>query len=93
MVSVKCLVVRSWASSSYPRSSPKWIRGAVVSCYQFAITIGLLLASIVDNATKGRGGNTCWRIPISIQFVWAAILCFGMIFLPEVCVSAGNFQV
>ncbi|CEL61894.1 putative glucose transporter rco-3 OS=Neurospora crassa (strain ATCC 24698 / 74-OR23-1A / CBS 708,71 / DSM 1257 / FGSC 987) GN=rco-3 PE=3 SV=2 [Rhizoctonia solani AG-1 IB] len=63
--------------------SPKWIRGAVVSCYQWAITIGLLLAAIVNNATRDRPDYTSWRIPIAIQFVWAAILAGGMFLLPE----------
>jgi SP family sugar:H+ symporter-like MFS transporter len=63
--------------------SPKWIRGAIVSCYQWAITIGLLLASIVNNATKDRPDHSAYRIPIAIQFVWAAILSGGLLFLPE----------
>lgn len=63
--------------------SPKWIRGAVVSCYQWAITIGLLLASIVNNATQGRPDHSSYRIPIAIQFIWAVILSGGMYFLPE----------
>ncbi|KAG9029313.1 hypothetical protein FRB95_005477 [Tulasnella sp. JGI-2019a] len=63
--------------------SPKWIRGAIVSCYQWAITIGLLLASIVSNSTKNRHGHSSWQIPIGVQFAWAAILAGGMLFLPE----------
>ncbi|KAF8603793.1 general substrate transporter [Ceratobasidium sp. AG-I] len=63
--------------------APKWIRGAVVSCYQWAITIGLLVASIVNNSTKGRQDHSAWRIPIGIQFVWAAVLAAGMSLLPE----------
>ncbi|TFK39852.1 MFS monosaccharide transporter [Crucibulum laeve] len=63
--------------------SPKWIRGAVVSTYQWAITIGLLLASVVNNATKGRDNASAYQIPIAVQFVWAAILAGGMILLPE----------
>ncbi|OSX64216.1 hypothetical protein POSPLADRAFT_1054823 [Postia placenta MAD-698-R-SB12] len=63
--------------------SPKWIRGAVVAGYQWAVTIGLLLASVINNATKNRDSHAAWRIPISIQFIWAFILCTGMIFLPE----------
>lgn len=35
-------------------TAPKWIRGTVVGCYQWAITIGLLLAAIVLNSTKNR---------------------------------------
>ncbi|KAG9091559.1 hypothetical protein FRC07_011828, partial [Ceratobasidium sp. 392] len=60
-----------------------WIRGAVVSCYQWAITIGLLLAAIVNNGTKNRPSHSSWRVPIAIQFVWAFVLAFGMMLLPE----------
>ncbi|KAF9563068.1 MFS monosaccharide transporter [Agrocybe pediades] len=63
--------------------SPKWIRGAVVSTYQWAITIGILLAAIVNNATKDRDAAAAYQIPIALQFAWAAILAFGMFFLPE----------
>ncbi|KAI0658029.1 general substrate transporter [Cubamyces menziesii] len=63
--------------------SPKWIRGAVVSGYQWAITIGLLLASVINNATKDRQNHSAWQIPISIQFIWAFVLFVGMFWLPE----------
>jgi len=63
--------------------APKWIRGAIVGLYQFAITIGLLLAAIFNNATKNRPNHSSYRIPVAIQFIWAAILAFGMILLPE----------
>lgn len=49
-------------------TAPKWIRGTIVGAYQLAITIGLLLAAIVDNAT-GKFDNTgSYRIPIAVQF-------------------------
>jgi SP family sugar:H+ symporter-like MFS transporter len=64
-------------------TAPKWIRGAIVGAYQFAITIGLLLAAIVDNATKDRQDTGSYRIPISIQFAWAIILIVGVLLLPE----------
>ncbi|KAG8711572.1 hypothetical protein FRC08_015735 [Ceratobasidium sp. 394] len=63
--------------------SPKWIRGAVVSCYQWAITIGRLLAAIVNNGTKNLSNHSSWCVPVAIQFVWAALLAFGMMLLPE----------
>lgn len=63
--------------------SPKWIRGAVVSVYQFAITVGLLLAAIVNNATKDRPNTSSYRIPLGIQLIWALILSAGLVFLPE----------
>lgn len=64
--------------------APKWIRGAVVALYQWAITIGIFLASIVNNATKDMEGHTSWRIPTALQFAWAGILALGMLALPEV---------
>ena len=63
--------------------TPKWIRGAVVSLYQWAITIGLLLAACVNQGTKNRDNSGSYRIPIAIQFLWSLILGMGMIFLPE----------
>jgi sugar porter (SP) family MFS transporter len=63
--------------------SPKWIRGAVVACYQWAITIGLLLASCANEGEKDKPDASGYRWVISIQFFWAAILAGGMCFLPE----------
>jgi SP family sugar:H+ symporter-like MFS transporter len=63
--------------------SPKWIRGAVVGLYQWGVTIGLLLSSIFNNATKNRPNHSSYQIPVAIQFVWAAVLAFGMFLLPE----------
>ena len=57
--------------------------GAVVSGYQWAITIGLLIAAIVNNATKGNPNRASWQIPVTLQFAWGLILAVGMILLPE----------
>ena len=70
--------------------SPKWIRGAVVSGYQWAITIGILVASIVNNAFQNRLDSTAYRIPIALQFAWAVVLGAGMLFLPEVSFITSN---
>ncbi|KAL9636777.1 MAG: hypothetical protein Q9204_002123 [Flavoplaca sp. TL-2023a] len=64
-------------------TAPKWIRGAIVGCYQLAITIGLLVAAIANNGTKDRNDTGSYRIPIAIQFVWAIIMVVGMLILPE----------
>ncbi|TFK29674.1 MFS monosaccharide transporter [Coprinopsis marcescibilis] len=63
--------------------SPKWIRGAVVSTYQWAITIGLLIAAVVNDGTKDFTNASAYRIPIAIQFIWAGVLAVGMAVLPE----------
>jgi len=41
--------------------APKRIRGAIVSCYQFAITIGLLLAAAVVHSTNKRQDSGSYR--------------------------------
>jgi hypothetical protein len=51
--------------------------------YQFCITIGLLLAAVVDNATKDRMDTGSYRIAMSIQWLFALILGTGLFLLPE----------
>ncbi|KAF1840196.1 general substrate transporter [Cucurbitaria berberidis CBS 394.84] len=63
--------------------APKAVRGAIVSGYQFCITIGLLLASVVDNATKDRMDSGSYRIAMGMQWLFAIILGTGLFFLPE----------
>lgn len=64
-------------------TAPKWIRGAIVGAYQWAITIGLLLAAVVNNATGKRNDTGSYRIPIAVQFAWSLVLFIGLMFLPE----------
>ena len=47
------------------------------------ITIGLLIAAIVNNATKDRPTRASWQLPIALQFIWGFVLAVGMILLPE----------
>nr|POF18619.1 high-affinity glucose transporter snf3 [Quercus suber] len=63
--------------------APRKIRGAIVSAYQFAITIGIMLASCVCYATQDEQDSSAYRIPIAVQFVWAIILAGGLLLLPE----------
>src|ERR1700761_8177551 len=51
--------------------------------YQLAITIGLLIAAIVDHSTSNRNDSGSYRIPIAVQFLWGLIIFFGMLLLPE----------
>ena len=60
-------------------TAPKWIRGTIVGAYQLAITIGLLLAAIVNNSTKDRQDSGSYRIPIAVQFLWSIILVGGYV--------------
>jgi MFS transporter, SP family, galactose:H+ symporter len=60
--------------------SPADARGWTVSLFQLAITIGILLAYVVDYAFATIQG---WRWMFGIAVVPAAIFAFGMFFLPE----------
>jgi len=62
---------------------PSKVRGAIVAGYQFCITVGIMLASIVVYATEKREDTGSYRIPIAIQFPWGLILGIGLMFLPD----------
>ena len=68
--------------------APKSTRGLLVSCYQWCIAAGQLVAAVVNNATKNRPNHSSWQIPISLQLAWGVILFFGMLWLPEVSTLA-----
>ena len=61
--------------------APRKIRGALVSGYQFCITLGILLAACVVYVTQWNRDSTSYRIPIALQFAWALILGFGLFVL------------
>lgn len=63
--------------------APKKFRGALVSGYQFCITLGLLIASCVTYGTQNYTDTGSYRIPIALQMLWALILAGGLLFLPE----------
>jgi MFS transporter, SP family, sugar:H+ symporter len=53
------------------------------SRYQFFLTTGLLLATVVNNATYARNDSGSYRIPMILQALWGLILASGLVFLPE----------
>ncbi|KAG8866702.1 hypothetical protein FRB97_003790 [Tulasnella sp. 331] len=63
--------------------APRKVRGAIVAGYQFCVTIGLMLASCVDYATKGRTDSGSYRIPMGVQLAWPLVLATGLFLLPE----------
>jgi SP family sugar:H+ symporter-like MFS transporter len=63
--------------------APKKIRGTLISCYQFCITIGIFLAAAVAYGTKDLMDSGSYRILMGLQFLWALILGGGLLFLPE----------
>lgn len=63
--------------------APRRVRGAIVSAFQFAITIGLMLASCVGYATQDFQTSAAYRLPIALQYPFAVVLAIGLWFLPE----------
>ena len=61
-------------------SSPTDVRGSLSSLFQLAITLGILVAYLVNAAFASTGS---WRWPLALAFVPALILLIGMYFLPE----------
>ncbi|ERT03008.1 hypothetical protein HMPREF1624_01312 [Sporothrix schenckii ATCC 58251] len=62
---------------------PRKVRGALVAGYQFCITIGLLAAACITYKTADWDSANSYRLPIGLQFIWAAILGGGIVFLPD----------
>jgi len=60
--------------------SPAESRGWTVSLFQLAITVGILLAYVVDYGFARVGG---WRWMFGLAVVPAAVFAIGMFFLPE----------
>ena len=60
--------------------SPAAVRGALVSLYQFAITVGILGAYLIDYAFAHAG---LWREMLGFAVVPSLVLIVGMIFMPE----------
>ena len=63
--------------------APAKKRGALVSTFQLLITAGILASYLSDLAIANESDAECWRMMFYVGVIPAAILLFGMIFLPE----------
>ena len=61
-------------------SAPTDVRGSLSSLFQLAITLGILMAYLVNAAFASVGS---WRWPVALAVVPALVLLVGMYFLPE----------
>ncbi|KAK6388497.1 hypothetical protein LTR65_007834 [Meristemomyces frigidus] len=65
-------------------TAPYHIRGALISCYQLFITLGIFLAACINYGTQKNYNDTSqWRIPMGIGFLWPLILGVGILFFPD----------
>ena len=61
-------------------AAPRATRGALVSLYQFAITIGIFAAALVDFALASSGN---WPVMLGIAILPSILLVGGMLAMPE----------
>lgn len=64
-------------------TAPSHIRGGIVCAYQLFITLGILIAYIINYGTERIGNSASWRITMGIGFLWAIILGVGILFFSE----------
>ncbi|KAK7417713.1 hexose transporter hxt5 [Neonectria punicea] len=64
-------------------TSPANCRGVVVSGYQMAVTVGIFIASLINFGTEHIESHAAWRITMGLDFLWAALLLLGLVFVPE----------
>lgn len=64
--------------------SPKEIRGAVVASYQLMITIGILIANIINYGVRNiQTSDASWRIVIGLGIGFSLPLGIGIMLVPE----------
>ena len=63
--------------------APAKIRGALNMGFQMAITIGILVANLVNYGTAKIKGGWGWRVSLALAAVPAIMMTVGAIFLPE----------
>lgn len=76
-------ILQAFLLTRKQETAPKQIRGSMVSCYQLFITLGILLADVINLGTKNINGPASWRITMGIGFVWSGIMAAGIFLLPE----------
>ncbi|KAF6153326.1 hypothetical protein GIB67_003516 [Kingdonia uniflora] len=63
--------------------APAKLRGALNMGFQLAITIGILVANLVNYGTNKIKGGYGWRISLALAAVPAIIMTVGSLFLPD----------
>ena len=62
---------------------PANFRGVIFGFFQFWISLGSLLGSIITNFTAKILDKRCYVIPLGLIFIIPTVLSIGLIFLPE----------
>ncbi|CCH58143.1 hypothetical protein TBLA_0A03430 [Henningerozyma blattae CBS 6284] len=80
---VGCGVIAMLSPMLISEVSPKHLRGAMVSCYQLMVTMGIFLGYCANYGTKRYSNSVQWRVPEGLQFAWALFMISAMLFVPE----------
>ncbi|KAK0384884.1 hypothetical protein NLU13_7362 [Sarocladium strictum] len=64
-------------------TSPAKYRGLFMSCFQFCISFGTLVGTIIDWATAKRPDRSAYLIPLGIIYSVPVIIAIGLFFIPE----------
>ncbi|CCF57727.1 hypothetical protein KAFR_0D00800 [Kazachstania africana CBS 2517] len=64
-------------------TSPKHLRGTLVSCYQLMCTAGIFLGYCTNYGTSKYSNSVQWRVALGISFAWALFMIGGLTFVPE----------
>lgn len=63
--------------------APAKVRGALNIGFQMAITIGILIANLVNYGTAKISGGWGWRVSLALAAVPAILMTVGSFFLPD----------
>lgn len=64
-------------------TAPRYVRGALVSCYQLFITLGIFVAYCINFGTEADTSERSWKLPMGIGFIWPLIMGVGILTLRE----------
>ncbi|MVT09340.1 MFS transporter [Chitinophaga tropicalis] len=63
--------------------APDHIRGRLVTYYQLAVTIGILVAYCTNAGLLSYGGREVWRLMFGVGVIPAILFFLGLIWVPE----------
>ena len=64
-------------------TAPRYVRGALVSCYQLFITLGIFVAYCINFGTEADASSRSWKLPMGIGFIWSGLMVVGIFFMEE----------
>ncbi|KAF2787544.1 MFS monosaccharide transporter-like protein [Melanomma pulvis-pyrius CBS 109.77] len=64
-------------------SAPARYRGLMIAVFQFWTSIGVLIGTLVDNATHKIDGRDSYMIPLGIIYIVPVFMAVGLFFIPE----------